>query len=409
MENNVSIAVMVNEILTLLRDSKVNFTQATIHEYELSLGIIKSYLDSQGILVYEKDIVASRCRKLCLDGRLSKTRTKHILVALRNLNYYAEHRELQPKNGSRFKLECQSMEHVQILASYLEYCHQILSIKEETLRIKRVYDIHFLNYLSLKQISLQKISGDTVKDYLSSIDKEKNWTARTKNANLYELRQLLLYLIDKHGVNNDSISPVSIVIGCHESHLPAYYEPSEISRMVNHIDTSSAKGKRDYLICLLFTQLGMRAGDVSGLSFSDIHWDRSTIEIVQQKTGSPLILPLLPIVRFAILDYWRNARAESKSETILITQSEPYRPLAPAFLSNTVSLRLRKAGIVVDDRKHGCHAMRHSLARNLLSNNEPLSAITGILGHKNSNTTRKYLGIDTKELRRIALEVPYAR
>ena len=51
--------------------------------------------------------------------------------------------------------------------------------------------------------------------------------------------------------------------------------------------------------------------------------------------------------------------------------------------------------------------MRHSLARNLLSNNEQLSTITGILGHENSNTTRRYLSIDTKGLRHIALEVPY--
>ena len=64
------------------------------------------------------------------------------------------------------------------------------------------------------------------------------------------------------------------------------------------------------------------------------------------------------------------------------------------------------AKIETKDRKQGLHAMRHSLASNLLIGNTPLPIITGILGHENSNTTKMYLCIDIEQLRTVGLEVP---
>lgn len=66
----------------------------------------------------------------------------------------------------------------------------------------------------------------------------------------------------------------------------------------------------------------------------------------------------------------------------------------------------KKSTVVVGNRKHGPHALRHSLAARLLDNNTPMPVITGILGHKNINTTSKYLSIDIEGLRRASLEVP---
>lgn len=68
-----------------------------------------------------------------------------------------------------------------------------------------------------------------------------------------------------------------------------------------------------------------------------------------------------------------------------------------------------KAGIEVAGKKHGLHSMRYSLASNLLSENTPIPVITGILGHKSSDTTNMYLRIDTSMLHSVALEVPYER
>lgn len=409
MQINVSIEEMVNSILTLLGVPENNFAPSTIQEHESTYGIILSNLKSKDIQMYDKDIVEAACNELCQQDRISKTRRRLISNALNKLDYYYKFQTLQPRHYSRSGLECLNKDFEQIVSNYLEYCRRILSIKENTAQAKRVYAVHFMNYLSLRGIQPRYIDGSTVTDYLVSVNKKIEWTETTKNTNMYRLRQFLSYLVEMHGASHDSVSPLHVIFGYHKVHLPAYYEPVEVMTLVNIIDVSSPKGKRDYLICLLVSQLGMRAGDVSRLTFSSIHWDRKTIEIIQQKTGNPLVLPLLGNLRFALLDYWKNARPECNNNTILLTQSKPHRCLSNSFLAGIVTERLQKASIDISNRKHGCHSMRHSLARNLLSENEALSTITGILGHKNSNTTRKYLGIDTKGLRNIALEVPYGR
>lgn len=75
----------------------------------------------------------------------------------------------------------------------------------------------------------------------------------------------------------------------------------------------------------------------------------------------------------------------------------------------TINKYMKLADISINNRKHGLHSMRHSMASNLLKHNTPLPIITGILGHENTNTTRLYLCIDIEQLRSVALEVPYER
>lgn len=81
----------------------------------------------------------------------------------------------------------------------------------------------------------------------------------------------------------------------------------------------------------------------------------------------------------------------------MISNSQMHR-----FISNY----FKKARIDISKRKHGPHALRHSLASNMLQNNTPMYVIKDVLGHTNLNTTKIYLNIDFETLRQFALEVP---
>jgi site-specific recombinase XerD len=76
-------------------------------------------------------------------------------------------------------------------------------------------------------------------------------------------------------------------------------------------------------------------------------------------------------------------------------------------LHSIVTHYLNKAGIPIPEgKKHGPHALRHSLASALLNNDTPMPVISEILGHKDSQTTSTYLKIDILHLRSYALDVP---
>ena len=152
---------------------------------------------------------------------------------------------------------------------------------------------------------------------------------------------------------------------------------------------------------------GLRISDIISLSFSNIDWNAGIINITQQKTRKLLTLPLIDNVKLPLLDYLKNARPNVDIQIILITLKAPYTAYARnESLQRVVVKYMDKAGIDYSNRHHGTHAMRHSLAGSLLSENVPISAISGVLGHGSIATTDQYLGLDVESLGKLALEVP---
>ncbi|MDR1184292.1 MAG: tyrosine-type recombinase/integrase [Coriobacteriales bacterium] len=190
--------------------------------------------------------------------------------------------------------------------------------------------------------------------------------------------------------------------------LLSYYTREEVSRVLGCIDTSTPIGKRDFFLVSLIAYLGLRAGDVVNLKFSDIDWGNDTISFIQQKTGSPLSLPLIDEVKFPLLDYLKNARPDSAdSDHVLITRHAPHtRYPCGSTIGRIVTKCMDKAGIDYEGRHHGAHSLRHSLAGGMINENVPLSAIANILGHADTRTTESYLTIDRTDLRKLSLEVP---
>lgn len=93
-------------------------------------------------------------------------------------------------------------------------------------------------------------------------------------------------------------------------------------------DPDSCISQRDRAIVALMLHTGMRACDVAALAMGSIDWERDTIEIVQQKTGAPLELPLLPQVGNAIYDYVTGERGMSRDPHVFLSVRWPYGRLS---------------------------------------------------------------------------------
>ena len=94
------------------------------------------------------------------------------------------------------------------------------------------------------------------------------------------------------------------------------------------------------------------------------------------------------------------------SSTIFVRHICPITTLSAPTLHSIVHQYMQLAGInVPDGKKHGPHALRHSLASALLEENIPLPIISEVLGHKTTDTTSVYLKIDINSLRHCALDV----
>lgn len=277
-------------------------------------------------------------------------------------------------------------------------------ISEKTLVSNELYLSRFSEYLRKQELkSISKLKTDHILSFLNTLAGK---SISTVYCTIGSIKSLLRYFHEKKILKQDFTNVLPKIKIDKTSRIPSAYTKEEVQKLLNCIDRGNPKGKRDYAIILLASRLGMRAGDICGLTFKNLKWKQNEIEIVQGKTKKKIILPLLPEVGSAIIDYLKHGRPLTESTTIFMRQWCPITPLVPPTLHSIVGQYLRLAGIKVPDgKKHGPHALRHSLASALLEENTPLPIISEVLGHTNTDTTSIYLKIDVNQLRRCALDV----
>ena len=169
--------------------------------------------------------------------------------------------------------------------------------------------------------------------------------------------------------------------------------------------TDGSCSQRDRAIILLALRTGLRSVDVINLKFSDIDWRNDIISIVQQKTGQPLVLPLVPEVGNAIAAYIMQERPESDLPYIFLRSRAPYKQLTSHSSCWRISANAMRIACIRQEKgaRKGLHVFRHSLATNLLAEGVAVSVIASILGHSNKESTNIYLSADEVHLKECAL------
>ena len=264
----------------------------------------------------------------------------------------------------------------------------------------------YLEYLeSVGIVRLSQIQFNTVHDYICSLTGYAPATLRVTKTNL---REAYDWMFEKKYVPFSGRQMFPLIRKDPRNKLLSYYSKEEISQLLSCIDTDIPSGKCMYAAICLLAYLGMRAGDVIALKFSDIDWAKDTISYAQQKTGALLTLPLIDEVKYPLIDYIKNGRHDSADqEYVFVTLYAPYTKFGcTSSLFRMVEKCMRTAGIHYEGRHHGPHSLRHSLATNMMSENVPISAIANILGHSSTQTTKIYLTVDETHLKELTLEVP---
>lgn len=273
-----------------------------------------------------------------------------------------------------------------------------------TLKNVRLYLPRFLTFLSEQGInSLEQVIPSCISEYVVSL---REYAPGSVAQFVGHARCLLRFLYHRGMIPNDLSSAVPSCPIRNYRNIPTVWTPEETEQLLAQVDRGSPRGKRDYAILLLAAHLGMRVGDIIRLSLDDLKWEHNRIEIVQNKTRQPLVLPLLNEVGWAIIDYLKNARPISEYRRVFLSLAPPFGPFVDFDnLYHIITYYRRKAGI--QRFKHqpvGMHTLRHSLATNLLADDTALHIISDVLGHACSESTGVYTKVNLPQLRRCAID-----
>lgn len=366
--------------------------KGTMELYQWMLSRLERFMIENNILSYSPEVGVVFCEKESNFKTSSPRHLERAKLIIRRLNDFL--------NG---EFNLLSTKENPISDCYIEYHQRFLeSLRLQGLRDSTIKEHHyccvkiFRIFYLLKIYDLSKIQPQDIYDVFTKSNDKAN-TSRT-------LRKFLRFLF-KSGILTHDFS-VFVPSVRRRKPIPSVYTKDETNQLLSSIDTTQQAGKRDYAIVLLALRLGIQSGDIVNLKIQNIDFQSNTIEFIQGKTRVPQRLELLPELKEAILRYLSQSRPTTEHQNLFISVRPPFRPITVMGATSLITRCMKKSGISIGSRSYGGHALRMTLASELVSEKVPYQVVRKILGHEDTKSMKHYVKFDTEMLRFCALEVP---
>jgi integrase/recombinase XerD len=216
------------------------------------------------------------------------------------------------------------------------------------------------------------------------------------------LRSLLGFLHVEGVLPRSLAASVPRVAAWRLAPLPRGLTRAQVGRLLAACDRSRATGCRDFAVLTLLVRLGLRAGEVAGLTLDAIDWRAGEL-VVSGKGNRAERLPLPPDVGEALVAYLRRGRpASAIGRAVFIRAKAPHRALSSGGVSRIVGDAALRAGLGLVH----AHRLRHTAATEMLRAGGSLAEIGQVLRHRRVQTTAIYAKVDEPALRAIVRPWP---
>jgi site-specific recombinase XerD len=140
------------------------------------------------------------------------------------------------------------------------------------------------------------------------------------------------------------------------------------------------------------------------MELDDIDW-RSGVLTISGKGLQRDRLPVPQDVGEALASYLLDGRPQCTSRQVFVRLRAPHRRFASCVaISSIVARAVDRAGL--HPQRRGAHALRHTLASEMLRQGASLSEIGQVLRHRSVSSTEIYAKVDIDGLRPLAQPWP---
>jgi site-specific recombinase XerD len=245
------------------------------------------------------------------------------------------------------------------------------------------------------KLDIDDLDAPLIGAFLDHLERERDNSARTRNARLAAIRSLFRYAALRHPEHAAVIQRVlAIPPKRFDRQLITFLTEPEIDGLLAAPDPSTWTGRRDRALLGLAAQTGLRASELIGLRRIDVHL-LSGPHISCTGKGRKLRITPLTSGMVAVLRVWLAERAGHPTDPLFATQTG--KALSRDALEHRLAKYVERAAGVcpsLSQKKVTMHVLRHSAAMRLLRAGIDTSVIALWLGHEHIETTQIYLHAD---------------
>jgi integrase/recombinase XerD len=335
-----------------------------------------------------------RHRSCCTCPATSRNRARQVPSCVRRFLQHLRQRGVVQSMEAR-------PQPVQLVGDFLQWMKVDRGVAETTL-------ISYGGYVG----ELVRVLGDDPQTYTARGLRDfvetryRHYRSTSLRMVLAAVRMFLCYLAVEGKCRPGLEHALTSVANWSQQSLPQGLAPEEIRRVLAACPPTP-RGLRDRAALLLLIRLGLRAGDVSKLRFSDLCFETATIR-VSGKGRREVRLPLPQDVGDALLEHLRAGRPRIQSEFVFLRSIAPFQPFsmrqAGKGVGHIAHAALQRAG--VQPPRRGSHVFRHTAACQMLRQGVGLEGIAGVLRHRSVETTGIYAKVDLALLGQIAQPWP---
>ncbi len=185
--------------------------------------------------------------------------------------------------------------------------------------------------------------------------------------------------------------------------LPRSLTSIEVKHLLASFTSDIPSPHRGYAIVRCALDLGLRASEIVNLKLPDIDWKASTVTLRKTKSCRVDIMPLPAVTGQAIADYLQFERPPTINPAVFARVRPPHDiPISVHAIHRVIRDAYRRIGLT----HTRVHALRHTLAQQLLEQGGSLKDVADVLRHRSLNTSLIYAKLDTHRLQAVALPWP---
>lgn len=177
-------------------------------------------------------------------------------------------------------------------------------------------------------------------------------------------------------------------------HLPDTLSTDEIDRLLDSLDDSTVKGRRDSAMLEVLYSCGLRVSELTSLRLSDLFFGEGYIRVVG-KGNKQRLVPISAVARDKVQIYLEDRRKAQTSSDILFLNNRG-SALTRVMVFTIIRQAAERAGI---EKRISPHTFRHSFATHLLEGGASIRQVQEMLGHESILTTEIYTHLDNSHLR----------